>query len=664
MPSLIKFFTRTGVRAILLGVAALAVIVPLSLLPLGQALENQALDLCYRLRPPAPPPPEILVVGIDEASFQELRRPWPWPRRLHAQLIRKLAQAGACLIVFDVLFAEPTTPEDDCDLAAAIQQAGNVIVAQAIETIEDPRSSRQILVEPLEIFSKPAFSTALFMVTPDADGVVRRFRTRLGGLETMPSQVFHSVRPQGVVPEDFPVLIHFLGPPGSFETVSYYQILDPDKPFPAERIYNRIVLIGRVLGTTIDPRVKADVFFTPFFAGTRQAMPGIELQGHILATLLAGNWGVELPWTGQLALCFSLILALGFLVVRLRPLWGLAVLGGILGVILGLSLYLFLRKNFWVPPVLLCLGLSLVYAGHVLEFFLKEVREKRWLRQAFGRYVSPAVVEVIAARPQQLRLGGEETEVTVLFADMAGFTALSEEMAPGDLIDLLEEYFDTLTQVILARKGTVDKYIGDAVMCFWGAPLPIRDHARRACRAALEMQEAFRHLKESWKGRGLPAMSLRIGIHTGRVVAGNVGSRERFNYTVMGDAVNLAFRLEKANKTYGSDILLSEATRRLAGEGFLLRELDHILVRGKTKPAIIYELRGYLSPEGLPEEFRLFAQGLMDYRQRRWDRAAQNFQQVLEVNPEDGASRLYLRRCRALLKNPPQEDWQGIHLLQ
>jgi adenylate cyclase len=664
LASVARFFTAGPGRALLLTAAALAVVVPLSLLPLGQTLENQALDLCYRLRPAAPPPSEILIVGIDEASFQELRRPWPWPRRLHAQLIRKLAQAGACLIVFDILFAEPTTPEDDCDLVAAIHQAGNVIVAQAIETVEDPRSSRQILVQPLEAFSKPAFSTALFMVTPDADGVVRRFRPHLGGLETMPAQVFHSVRPQDSIPENFTGLIHYVGPPGSLETVSYYQLLDSEKPFPAERIRNRIVLIGRVLGTTIDPRVKADVFFTPFFAGTRQAMPGIELQGHILATLLAGNWGTELPWAGQLVLCFSLILAMSFLVVRLKPLWGLAVLGTALGVILGLSWYLFLWKDYWVPPALLGLGLSLVYGGHVLEYSWKEIREKRWLRQAFGRYVSPAVVEAIAARPEQLQLGGEETEVTVLFADMAGFTALSEEMAPGDLIDLLEEYFETLTQIVLARKGTVDKYIGDAVMCFWGAPLSIRDHARRACRAALEMQEAFHYLKESWQARGLPAMSLRIGIHSGRVVAGNVGSRERFNYTVMGDAVNLAFRLEKANKTYGSEIILTEATRRLAGEGFLLRELDHILVRGKTRPVIIYELRDYLPPGGLPEEFRLFARGLEDFRRRQWDRAREIFEQLSAMNPDDGAARLYLRRCRAFLKNPPPEDWQGIHVLQ
>lgn len=664
MRSISKFFAGPSARAWLLALAALAVIAPLSLLPLGQNLENQALDLCYRLRHTAAPPPELLIVGIDEASFHELRRPWPWPRSLHADLIKRLAQAGAGLIVFDVLFAEPTTPEDDSALAAAMQEAGNVILAQAIETVEDPRSSRQILVEPLEIFSRSAFSPALFMVTPDADGVVRRFRPHLGGLETMPAQVFHSVRPQKSMQEDFTGLIHYVGPPGSIETVSYYQLLDPARPFPDERIRNRIVLIGRVLGTTIDLRVKADVFSTPFYAGTRQSMPGIELQGHILATLLRGNWGVEIPWPGLLALYFALVLAMSFLVVRLRPLLGLAVLGGLLVLILSLSLCLFVEKDFWLPPVLLCLGLSLVYGGHVLEFFLKEMREKRWLRQAFGRYVSPSVVEIITSRPGGLELEGEETEVTVLFADMAGFTSLSEKMTPGDLIDLLEEYFETLTQVILARKGTVDKYIGDAIMCFWGAPIPLKDHARRACRAALEMQQAFRYLQEIWQARGLPALSLRIGIHTGRVVAGNVGSRERFNYTIMGDAVNLAFRLEKANKTYGSEILLSEATRRLAGDGFLIRELDHILVRGKTKPVVIYELRDYLPPEGPPEELPLFAQGLEDYRRRQWERAGENFQQVLELNPRDGAARLYLRRCRAFLKNPPPEDWQGIHILQ
>lgn len=650
------------VRAALAGLLAFAAVAGLSLTNLGQNLEHRALDLCYTLRPDPPPPPDLLIVGIDETSFQELQCSWPWPRHFHAALVKELSEAGARLIIFDVLFADPSHPEEDQAFAEVIREAGNVILAHSIEKFETPTMYRQTLVEPLEMFRQAAKGVALFVVTPDTDGVVRHFRLRLGEMTTMPALVAQFLGRERRLPPDLTGLINYCGPPGSIEIIPFYQFLDPEHLPPPAKIRNRIVLVGRTLQSLIDPLTHADVFFTPFFLGTRESMSGVEMQANILHTVLQGNWGTEMTRAARLALSFVLLLGFSFLVIRFPPLPGLALLSGSLVLLAFASLSLFMLKNFWMPPLLAILGLSLVYGIHAVTHLTLEVKEKRWLRQAFGRYVSPALVEFIAEHPELLELGGEEVDATILFADLAGFTAQTETMPPKEVIRLLEEYFTVMTQIILIHKGTVDKYIGDAIMCFWGAPVPLPDHAARACRAALDMQKAMSWLKEFWLSRAKAPLALRIGLHSGRVVAGNVGSRDRFNYTVMGDAVNLAHRLEGLNRYYGSEILLSEPTFQLVRESFLIRELDHILVKGRIQTVKLYELLGNLLPKNPPgPELALFAEGLAAYRSRDWTRAKERFKEVLRLNPRDASARLYLERAGHFLKKPPPADWQGIH---
>ncbi len=644
-----------------MGLLVFGAIVGLGFSQLGQTLENLALDLGYTLRPSSPPPPELLIVGIDEASFQELKRPWPWSRKLHAQLVNNLAKAGARLIIFDVLFADPTSPEADLAFAEAIQRAGNVILACTIEKFESPSVYRQTLVEPLKMFNEAARGVSLFVVTPDADGVVRRFHLRLGGLDTMPALVGKLWRPQRELPSDLSGLINFVGPMGSIETISYYQVLNPELMPKAAKIKDRIVLIGRIMQSSIDPLAHADNFYTPFVIGSRQAMSGVEMQGQIISTILREAWGEELPWVPRVIIYFLLVLGFSFLSVRLSPLPGLVTLLVFLIILGFISLSLFIIKNFWMPPVLAMVGLTAVYATHALKYLAEEIQEKRWLRQAFSRYVSPSIVEIIAANPQRLELGGEEVDATILFADLTDFTALSERMPPKEIITLLDEYFTAMTRIILAHKGTVDKYIGDGIMCFWGAPVPQRDHAILACEAALDMQKAMRTLNENWLATGHPSQILRIGLHSGRVVAGNVGSRDRFNYTVMGDPVNLTFRLEKVNKFYGSKILLSEATHRLVRRNFMMRELDRIMVKGRTQSVTLYELLGTLPQGEPPVELGLFAEAIAAYRHKDWPRATEKFQEVLRLNPEDATARLYFERAAHFLSDPGSLTLPNIH---
>jgi adenylate cyclase len=649
-------------RNLLLGLLTFALLALLSFSRVGQVLENSWLDLLYTWRAPQPPPPALLLVGIDEPSFQELRRPWPWPRRLHAALVERLHAAGARLIVFDVVFADPTTATDDDSLALAMRQAGKVILAEDLDTVKDPQFFREILVQPVKPLRQAALALGLAKVQPDLDGVVRHFQLQVQGRDTLATAAVRAFQPGLRLPDKLNGLINYTGPPRSLETASYYQVLDPVHPLPAGRIRDRIVLVGRMLGASPTPLARSDTFFTPFYSRTGQVSSGVEIHGQIIHTLLSGQWGRTISPSARLALYLAVLLLTAQVLARLSPLAGLAALLGLALTITGLAAGLFLFLNFWLPPLLLLGGLGLMYSGKVLDHYLVEARERRWLRQAFGRYLAPSVVEAIIAQPERLQLGGEEVAGTVLFADLAGFTALSEHMAPQDLIRLLNEYFSPLTQIIQAHQGTLDKYIGDAIMAFWGAPLPLPDHAVQACRAVLAMRAAMLSLQEDWKARGLPRLHARIGLHSGPIVVGNVGSRDRFNYTILGDTVNLASRLEAVNKIYGTGTLLSEACFHLAADHFLMREIDLVQVYGRQQPVAIYELLGEKT-DNPPAWVEVFAQGLQAYRGRQWDRAEGCFQEVLRLRPEDSPAQLFLPRLNDFRQQPPPADWHGVYVL-
>ena len=627
----------------------------------GQILENHALDLCYRLRPYSSPPPEMLIVGIDEHSFQELKTAWPWPRSFHAKIVNKLKAAGARLIVFDILFAEPSNPGNDQLFADAMKEAGNVILATTMEFSESAQVTRQILVQPFQLFRQVALGMGLTVVTPDGDGIVRRFHCHLGNEETLPEVVVRSYHPDLKIPTHLCHLINFTGPPGHINTVSYSRVLEGPDPYLAELIRGKIILIGRIVGAA--PTPIADAFYTPFFAGTGQLMSGVEIHAQVINTLLKKNWGKEFTVLPRLGLYLVVLLVFGGLVGRVSPLAALGVLVVFILLIYGLSFYLFLHLNLWWPPVLLSGALAVVYAGHIFAHYWIESREKRWLRQAFGQYVSDSLVDAIITNPERLQLGGEEVEATVLFADLVGFTSMAENTAPKELIRLLNEYFSTMTEIILDHRGTVDKFIGDSVMAFWGAPLPLADHAILACETALEMQAAMRPLQENWESQGFPRISIGIGLHTGPVVAGNVGSKKRFNYTVMGDAVNLAARLEHANRFYGTEIIMSEATCRRLGDTFLVRELDLVQVRGRVQPVTIYELISLMPPDGPPSWLQLFDAGREAYKEGKISEASNRFFEILDLYLDDPPTRVFLKRCQKHLDRPQVAESQAAFVL-
>lgn len=302
--------------------------------------------------------------------------------------------------------------------------------------------------------------------------------------------------------------------------------------------------------------------------------------------------------------------------------------------------------------------------GAAINAMVRGLKEGLFVKSTFKRYLSPTVVEQLLRDPDRQRLGGERRELTVFFSDLSGFTSVSEQMGPERLVELINEYLSVMTDAAFAHEGTVDKYEGDAVVAFWGAPIAQPDHALRACRAALASLAAFQALERRWRASGLPAFGLRIGLNTGPMVVGNIGSAARLEYTVMGDEVNLGARLEGANKVYGTSILISEATRNSAGDAVETRELDWLAVKGKRRATRVYELLG--AAGSLTEARRrgrdAFERGLSLYRHRAWDDAEAAFREALEALGDE-ASKVFLARVAAFRLKPPPADWDGIFVL-
>lgn len=313
-------------------------------------------------------------------------------------------------------------------------------------------------------------------------------------------------------------------------------------------------------------------------------------------------------------------------------------------------------------------SVMLGYVSSIGYQYFTESKQKKVIKGIFSFYVNKEVVDKMLENPDAVRLGGEKTELSVMFSDLSGFTTISEMLSPEDLVKLLNEYLGAMTDIIMAEGGTVDKYIGDAIMAFWGAPIKQEDHALRACRAIMKQQEKLRQLQGGWIERGLPKLVARFGLNTGYMVVGNMGSSTRFNYTVMGDSVNLAARLEPANKEFDTYVMISEFTQAKVKNEFLTRQLDLLQVKGKTKPVTVFELMAdrATSPnlKHLEAVANLYTEGLNYYYEQQWDKAIAKFQETLAIDANDGPSKTYIHRCEDFKANPPEAGWTGVYVMK
>jgi adenylate cyclase len=366
----------------------------------------------------------------------------------------------------------------------------------------------------------------------------------------------------------------------------------------------------------------------------------------------------------------ALLLALVFARVKVTLALPVVAVAGLL--LWGLSTALF-RAGWDVFAALPLLEVGSMFVLVTVYRYATEERDKRQLRKAFELYLNPDVMDEMLDQPENLQLGGKELELSVMFSDIRGFTTISEKLSPQALVHLLNEYLSPMTDIVFAKRGTLDKYIGDAVMAFFGAPIQTPLHAANSCDAALEMMETLERLRERWRieDPNIPHVDIGIGINSGPMVVGNMGSQQRFNYTVMGDNVNLASRLEGLNKEYGTHILVSEATLQAARRGlkdetaYTARELDSVRVKGKKEPVRLFELISRGAPSaGKRPLIEGYGEGLQLYRAQRFSEARLQFESLIERFPEDGPSQLFIARCDLMLSSPPGENWDGVFKME
>ena len=622
------------------------------------ALEYKTFDFLTALAAPLRATQPVVILAIDEPTFQELGRPWPFPRSLHAQLLQRLQADGARAIGFDVVFADPTAEAEDAALERAIAQAGPVVLAAAREKVDSGNAVLWTDVPPLRRFVQAGALPGDAVVEPDEDFVVRRASTPPDSLAMQLARLARQRQGVGAAELAPLELIAYRGPRGTFDTRSYYQAVLPGL-LPPGFFKDKIVLVGRsALTATELQAAQADLFNAPFAAaGGERLFPGVELQATQVDNLLASERLRAAPEGWSVALVVGLLCALVWAGWRWHP-GAAAVLAG--GLALGtglLSWALFMGPRLWLPPLVPMAAAVAMHGATALVGYARARRRARQTRAMFAQYVPPEVVSRLVAQPELLRLGGESREVTLMFTDLANFTTLSEQLSAEQTVEVLTGYFNAMTPIIHRTGGTVDKFIGDAVMAFWGAPLDDPEHAAHAVEAAIAMQQAMERLVADLRARGLPAIHMRIGLHSGRVVVGNVGSDQRFSYTAIGDAVNLAARLEGANKAFGTGILLSQATagRLPAMRG--LRALDDVIVKGKTEPVRVY------TPCADAALCTLSAEALDAFAARRWDDAESRLRALLLALPGDPAAGRLLRRLSEARALPADAPWSPAEAL-
>ncbi|MFH1621302.1 MAG: adenylate/guanylate cyclase domain-containing protein [Patescibacteria group bacterium] len=655
---MIKSFLRPVIVGTLISVIA-------ALFFLLGSLDSWSLRATDKFFLPRASDPSITIVAIDDASITQLGR-WPWPRNIHADLIKKLKDAGASVIGYDVNFPESSNSDDDEALAEFLKDAGNVVLPIELKLIfKDGQyvyDESQVLA-PIPLLSFAALSTGHSNTPPDTDGIVRRIPlyVRATGqdgsyIPSFSGEVYKYAAGSDRVILDAPkdsggrMLISFPDRPfNSFQTISAVDILRDRADL--SRIKNGVVFVGATASDLHDSNM------VPTSGGV--PMPGVEIHASIFDTLQGQHFLKEVS-RSILALIIILLGALiGFFVAMFRARYNLP-LSIILWITFVIIAFAMFDRGKIIDVVWPSLAIIFSYAGVTLERRISADREKRKMKAAFSRYVSASVVESILKNPDKLKLGGEKREMSVLFSDIRGFTSISEGLTPEKLVELLNRYLGRMTDIVFKHEGVLDKYIGDAVMAFWNAPLNQEDHALRAVATGLAMRENLQEMNAQ-RVFGDIEIKIGIGINSGDMVVGNIGGDARFEYTVIGDNVNLASRLESLTKEYGVWVLVTEFTRAKLKDEYLLRRLDKVAVKGKKEPVMIFEVlelasKATTDQKSLAQEFE---SALDAYFAKDFADAVVKCDELLKKYPNDGPSRTLRERSSLFLQEPPLESWDG-----
>ncbi len=667
-------------------------------------------DWRFMFRGERPPLQDIVLVTIDEESEHHLQQRTPWKRSLHAKLVNILRQYEPTLIIYDLIFQSATEIQEDEAFSNALYDAydegremGIVVLAQYI--------SPQRLERPLAVFADNAGGIGVINLYPDRDNIVRSLPIVT---QTFDNDAIHydlslsleaaALYKGGVNHIEFPddtttvlsrvqegttreilrvaapegkLYINYIGGRYSYPMISFWEIIQG--AFQPEDIRHKVIFIGDTSLTS------HDYFLTPFRTPNRRFVKsieqetlegstltnisifGIEIHAQAFQTILEQSAIRKLPrhWSAMLILAVGILSGLLFFHGRQAGV-NILLLFLVGGGIWGVSQYLFSTHYLWIDLAPLEIAMMTNFVVGLAFQRAVALYNRNKVKGAFQQYVSTAVVEEVLRNPAKLHLGGERKTLTVLFSDIRGFTSISEGMESQVLVEFLNEYLTEMTDIVLQYDGTLDKYMGDAIMAIYGAPIWQPDHPARACASALDMIARLHELQPQWLERGKPSINIGIGINSGTMTVGNMGSEKRFDYTVMGDNVNLGSRLEGTNKLYGTNIIISEFTYQDIKDDFITRELDLVRVKGKLEPVKIYELLGRVGElvENRLTGITTFEAGLAEYRRKRWLQATELFQQALGLSGIDPPSTLYIERCRTYQAAPPPESWDGVYTMK
>ncbi len=665
-----------------------------------KGIDLKMTDVRFRLRKGIKPDPRVVVVAIDQKSVNELGR-WPWPRSVMARLIERLSDYGAKVVAMDIVFSERSDPSSDKRLAEAIKKAGNVILGYFFRYNEEEadKDSLEALKRykigiirfigndikeiPVPVFpfaelnipvlSKGAKGFGFFNISPDRDGICRNYNLiAIYGDSFYPSLALAAVReylwlepvisiaPYGidsinlgkrkiVVDEMGRCVINYYSRAKSFPIVSAVDVI---KGRISKKAFdNTIVFVGAteigiydVRATPIDP-----------------VLPGVLIHATILSNILQNRYLIRDSRVIALEVMFLFLfpIMMAFFLSFTRHTFLSIIIFALFILSYGtLNTALFSHYGLNLGMIYPIISILFTYIGCEAYRNLIEVRRSRFLQRAFSSYISPDLVDQIVKNPDMLKLGGEKRDVTILFSDIRGFTSISERFPPETIVHILNRYLAPMTNIVLSNKGTLDKYIGDAIMAIYNAPLDIKDHAVLACKSAVDMLKALNEVNEEFRKMGFPEIDIGIGIHTGDAVVGNMGTDVRFDYTAIGDTVNLSSRLESLNKLYRTHIIVSQSTRQRIKDGtFRFRELDMIRVKGKKIPITIYEV----NPDLDDELIELFHKALSLYKSCEFKKALEYFS-TMERDYGDATSAVFAERCRELMINLPPQGWDGVYV--
>ena len=627
---------------------------------------------------------DIIIVDTEEEFFDEYGS-WPLKRSDIAKLTTLIKKLGAEVIALDMLMDFPNGYGEDPILAEALESAGNTIVVAQLEFDGDGNfQGVNHPTETLKVATESGYTNHTLIGNKMSR--VRFFPEEIEESNVWPFAIKTLAMYKGVEPKledgqliigdisvpldqfndlwvDLPALppnAMFLAkdtPAGISAGEILFDLQDiPDDEWDEETEELQDLIAGKIVLVGDTSEVSHDIFTSPI-----GEVYGIEFLADTIYTLM-NNAPIRPAGDFTEILVFA-VLFIAFVLVTMIPKYENALFFLIIALYVAFGFYMYVYHGIAFSMSYSLIACFLTTGIINLYLFMMERKQKGFIKGAFSQYLSPTVIDQIVENPDMLQLGGEKREMTPFFSDIQGFSTISEGLTPEELVQLLNEYLTAMCDIVSSYHGTIDKFEGDAIIAFWGAPLELPDHATIACHAAIDMQKKNEEMRKTLREQNRPMLYTRIGMSSGSVVVGNMGSADRMDYTMMGDVVNLAARLEGVNKFYQTFTMIPQSTYELAKDDIDTRQLDVIRVVGKKEPISVYEVlerKNQTSSEksGVVEKF---LKALKLYEERNFADASKEFEKVLAIDPDDGPSQTYVKRCGVFLETPPEKDWDGVY---